>query len=70
MMMLVLWAKGLANCHRCSVLRIRPLGGNVCLGAPGIQINVLAIYPTALPRHTELGVPFSHLQKHNSFMHD
>ena len=29
--------------------------------APGIQINVLAIYPNALPRHTELGVPFSQL---------
>ena len=26
--------------------------------------------PILYPRHTELGVPFSQLQKHKSFMHD
>ena len=41
------------------------------LGVPGIQISVPAIYiPMLCPSHTELGVPFSQLQKHKSLMHD
>ena len=45
-------------------------GGTFVRRMPGIQINVLAIYPNALPPSTELGLHFTQLQKHKSFMHD
>ena len=42
---------------RTSVTMMRSTKRERLPGAPGIQINVPATYPSALPRHTELGVP-------------
>ena len=39
-------------------------------GAPRIQINVPPSIPMLYPCRTALGVPFSQLQKHKSFVHD
>ena len=44
--------------------------GSFAWRAPVIQINVPATIPMHYPGHTQLGVPFSQLQKRRSFMHD
>ena len=42
----------------------------VCLARPAFKSMFRPSIPMLYPCHTELGVPFSQLERDNSFMHD
>ena len=57
-----------AQKKRPQKVRLNRQRGNVCPPRPASKSMLRPSTPLLYPRHTELGVPFSQLQRHKAFM--